>query len=165
MKLLLFLLFSAACFSQPTVTVANGTLPDIDAKLPNVDTKKFKDLTKAWITEVQRSGETLEVSNISSGSLTISGYKRNAFYYRERGETHWQNAKVVMQVSFTSTLMTIKITLPELYTKEGTPLKFTLPYYYANGKLKEGYDGLETSLEENLTKVVRSYYNFIVNYQ
>lgn len=165
MKVFLLLLFSAVCFAQPTVTINNGTIPDIEARLPNVDAKKFTDLTKAWITEVQRSGETLEVSNISSGSLTISGYKRNTFYYRERGETHWQDAKVVMQVSYSNTAMTIKITLPELYTKEGNLLKYTLPDYYANGKLKDGYDGLETSLQENLNKIVRSYYNFIINYQ
>lgn len=165
MKLLLLLIFSSVCFAQPTVTLVNGTLPDVEAKIPEIESKKFINLTKAWVTEAKRSGETLDVSNVSSGSLTISGYKHNAFNYRERGETHWHDAKVVMQVSFSSTTMTIKITLPELYTNRGKPIRYTLPDYFVDGKLKDGYDGLQNSLEENLNRIVRSYYNFIVNYQ
>ncbi len=164
MKALILLLWCSLCFAQPKVVIDNGTIPDVDLGIPNVDAKKITDLTKAWVTEVQRSGETLEVSNISSGGLTISGYKRNAFYYRDRGETHWQDAKVVMQVTFSNTAMSIKITLPELYTNQGKPIKYTLPDYYANGKLKDGYEGLESSLQDNLEKIVRSYYNFIINY-
>ena len=61
--------------------------------------------------------------------------------------------------------MSIKITLPELFTNGGKPIQYTLPDYFADGKLKDGYEGLQKSLEENLNRIVRSYYNFIVNYK
>nr|WP_322624366.1 hypothetical protein [uncultured Flavobacterium sp.] len=165
MKLLLLFLFTSVCFAQPTVTLVNGTLSDIEVKIPEIESKKFIDLTKAWVTEAKRSGQVLDMSNVSSGSLTISGYKHNAFNYRERGETHWHDAKVVMQVRFSNTAMSIKITLPELFTNGGKPIQYTLPDYFADGKLKDGYEGLQKSLEENLNRIVRSYYNFIVNYK
>lgn len=165
MKLLFFMLFSAICFGQPSVVISNGTIQNIDVTIPAMDPKKFVSLTKAWVTEVQRSGEKFEVSDVNPGNLVISGYKRNAFNYRDRGETHWHDAKVVITVNYSGTNMSLKVTLPELYVSGGKVIQYTLPDYYADGDLKEGYSGLETSLKENLTRIVKSYYNFIVNYQ
>ncbi len=165
MKLLaLCLLMSFSALCQPSATVTSGRVNTASGTLPGIESKKLIDLTKSWITEVQRSGGQFEISNVSDGSFTLSGYKKNAFYYRDRGETHWQDAKLVFNVSYTANAIEIKPTVPEIYNPGGTPITYTLPDYFYDGKLKEGYDGLIPSLEKSINSVITSYYNFIVNY-
>lgn len=164
-KLLLLFVFSACFAQEPQLDLQAGTFPPVTVTMRNTESNKFISLTKAWITESRRSGQQFEVTNIKPNSFTISGMKKNAFFYRERGEPHTQNAKIVYKITFTNTSYTINASVPEIYTSEGQPLKSTLPDYYNGSKLKDGYSGLEESIEATVNDIMVSYYYFIVNYR
>lgn len=169
MKLLLLvclLAFGAINAQPPQLELTPRGFEPVTVSMPSISAEKFIELSKAWVTELKRSGLKYDISNISDGSLTISGLKKNALSYRERGENHQHTVKLVMKVDFTATSYTLRFTVPEIYADNDVLLKYTLPNYFdSSGKLKEGYDGLDDSIENTVNNVSEAYYNFIINYR
>lgn len=167
LSVLIFLLGFGVLHAQlPQFELTPRGFEPVTASLPDIVPQKVAELSKAWVTELKRRGQEYEVSNVSANSLTISGFKKNAFFYRERGETHQHKAKLVMKVDFTPTSITISLSVPEIYADNDVLLKYTLPNYYdASGKLKEGYNDLDTSLENTVNDITLNYYNFLINYK
>ena len=169
MKKLLLLLFvtaSTAMAQTPTLQLTPRGFEPVTYTLPRIAGGKFTDLSKAWVTEQKRKHEQFDLSNVGSNTLTISGLEKNAFFYRNRGETFQHKAKLVMKVDFTATGYTLTLTVPEIYAESDTPTQYTLPDYFdSSGNIKEGYDGLKTSIEATVNDIALNYYNFIINYK
>lgn len=166
LMLLLCLVCSLLAFAQPpSLTLGPQGFEPVTVSIPPAEAKKLMAVTKAWATEHQRSSERVELSNVSGNSLTITVYKQNAFFYRDRGETFYHNIKLLMNVEFRDTSYNFDVSVPEIYSEEGRLLKYRIPDYFTDdGTLKEGYDGLKESLEVTVNKIAANYYNFLVNY-
>jgi hypothetical protein len=169
MKAILLLCFLSFGFSRaqpPQLALSSRGFEPVTVTIPAVTPEKFVELSKAWVTTLKRRNLEYDISNISNSSLTISGIKANAFFYRDRGETHQHKAKLVMKIDFTQTSYTLTLTVPEIYADNNVLLKYTLPNYFnEEGNLKEGYDGLQKSLETTVNDIALNYYNFMINYK
>lgn len=164
--LIVLLTVLCAKAQTPVLTLSPRGFEPVSYTTGRIDDKKFADLSKAWVTELKRRDEKFDLSNVSSSSLTISGLVKNAFFYRNRGETFQHKAKLVMKVDFTATGYTLTVSIPEIYGDNDTPSKYTLPdYFNSSGNLKEGYDGLQASVEDTVNDIALNYYNFITNYK
>lgn len=164
--LLCLLSFGFGRAQPPQLELTSRGFEPVTVTIPAVTAEKFVELSKAWVTTLRRRNLEYDISNISTGSLTISGMKANAFFYRDRGETHQHKAKLVMKIDFTQTSYTLTLTVPEIYTDNNVLLKYTLPNYFNDsGNLKDGYEGLQKSLETTVNDIALNYYNFIINYK
>lgn len=164
--LLLFIGLATAWAQTPVLELTPQGFEPVSYTLTRIDGSKFVDLSRAWVTEQKRKNELFDISNVGSNTLTISGIENNAFFYRSRGETFQHKAKLVMKVDFTTTGYTLTLTVPEIYAEGDTPTQYKLPDYFdSNGNIKEGYDGLKTSIEATVNDIALNYYNFIINYK
>ncbi|WP_116789152.1 hypothetical protein [Flavobacterium psychrotrophum] len=164
--LLCFLSFGLSRAQPPQLELTSRGFEPVTVTIPTVTAEKFVELSKAWVTTLKRRNLEYDISNVSNNSLTISGMKTNAFFYRDRGETHQHKVKLVMKIDFTQTSYTLTLSVPEIYTDNDVLLKYTLPNYFdENGKLKEGYNELQKSLETTVNDIALNYYNFIINYK
>ena len=164
--LITLLTFGLLQAQPPQIELTPNGLSPVTVTIPSITPEQFAELSKAWVTELTRSGLKFDISNVSGSSLTISGMKKNAFIYRDRGETHHHKAKLVMKVDFTDTSYTLAMTMPEIYADNDQILKYTLPdYFNAGGTIKEGYDDLEKSVEATANDIALNYYNFIINFK
>ncbi|MFP9098648.1 hypothetical protein ACLI09_06295 [Flavobacterium sp. RHBU_24] len=155
-----------ALAQTPVLQLTPRGFEPVTYTLPRIEGGKFVDLARAWVTEQKRRHGQFDLSNVGAGTLTISGIEKNAFFYRSRGETFQHKAKLVMKVDFTPTGYTLTLTVPEIYAEGDTPTQYTLPDYFdSNGNIKEGYDGLKTSIEATANDIALNYYNFIINYK
>lgn len=164
MKVLISLLFFfiLAQAQPPRLELAPGGFEAISIPFPATPTEKFIELTQSWAAEFNRREDGFDATNITVNSITITANKDNAFYYRERGEAFDFKIRYAMEITFTDAGYNLKFSVPEIYSDEKR-IDYTLPdYFTADGRLKEGYDELERSLEATVNNIVTAHYNYIL---
>lgn len=164
---LIFLFLAAAALAQPPKMELkpNGFDP-IEVAIPATPNEKLIEITKAWAQEANRSERGADVTEVTENSLTVSAYKRNGFYYRDRGETHNHRIRYSMKITFYENRYTLAFTVNDIYTDGDKLVSYKLPdYFTSEGKIKEGYTDLKPSLERTVNDIVTSHYNFIINFR
>jgi hypothetical protein len=149
---------AAADVSQQGITPFTTAMP---AMLP----ERFIDITKAWANAYTGS-QGYDAYNISNSSITISSVKRNAFRYQNAGETIENKISYNLIINFNSSSYTLQFVVDEIYGENGEALKYKLPdFYKSDGTLKDGYEGLDKTLETTVNDIVQSHYSYILNYK
>lgn len=166
MKLLpaLALLFTLSITAQPApANVSQRGVEAFTATMPAMQPGRFTELTKAWANAY--TGGSYDATSVTGSSITISAVKRNAFRYRNTSETVENKISYSLVMEFTSNSYTLKFLVEDIYGDNDVLLKYRLPdFYKSNGELKDGYDGLEKSLEATINDIVQSHYDYLVNY-
>ncbi|MGQ2982535.1 hypothetical protein [Flavobacterium sp.] len=164
---LIFLFLSAAALAQPPKMELNPNGFDaIDVSIPATPNEKLIEITKAWATKANQREKGADVTDVTANSLTVSAYKRDAFFYRDRGETHSHRIRYSMKITFYENRYTVAFTVNDIYMDGDKLVTYKLPdYFTSEGKLKEGYTDLEQSLERTVNDLVTSHYNFIINFR
>ena len=168
--LLCFLAYTVTYAQPPELKLTASGFDSIEVPLPATKNDKLIDVTKAWAMEYNHgaagSGQNYDVTNVTSNTITISSFKRSAFSYHNRGEEFYFKIRYTMKIAFYGSRYTISFAIPEIYGQNNEPIKYTLPdYFTSKGTLKEGYDGLDASLEDTVNGIVLSHYNFLINYR
>ncbi len=166
MKKILLIIFTLTITNlwaqAPQLELTKSGFKPLTYDIPAIESQKFIALSKEWVGKLKLNNQNFDISNISSGQLTISGYKNNAFYYRNRGETFQHRVKLVMKIDFSTSYYTLSLTIPEIYADYNSLIDYTIPdYFTSDGKLKDGYDGLKESLEKSMNDIALNYYNYI----
>lgn len=144
---------------------ANG-FKQINVTIPETTNEKLLSLTKNWAINYNRNKEGADITNVSSNTMTITAYKQNAFYYSNKGETFYHKIKYEMTFEFNRDNYNVAFTVTEIYLNDDSLLEYKIPdYFTSEGKLKDGYNTLKESLEETVNDIVKSHYNFIINYR
>jgi hypothetical protein len=156
-----------ALYAQPPeMEVTRGQFTAFTVSMPAMPQEKFIEINKAWAHGFTRRSGDFDASNVTGSSITISALKRNAFRYQNVGETVEVKIRYSLEITFTGNSYTLKFVVNDLYGDNDTLLDYKLPdYYKADGTLKDGYDGLESSLEDTVNEIVQSHYDYIVNYR
>lgn len=167
----LFLLTGVAATAQPPELELqpNGFDP-IEVSIPSTPNNKLIEVTKAWASEYNARGEKgdtgYDATDVTSNSITISAYKKNAFSFSERGESFQHKIRYSMKITFYQNRYSLTFIVNDIYGDSNSPMKYKLPdFFTSSGKLKQGYTGLDTSLEETVNAIVLSHYNFLLNYR
>ncbi|RYF97109.1 MAG: hypothetical protein EOO00_01015 [Chitinophagaceae bacterium] len=144
----------------PSPKLQQGIFEPVTATIPAMDSGRFIDITKAWANSFTRREEGYDASNVTTGSINISATKRNAFRYQNTGEPVDNKIRYTLQITFTQTSYTLKFVVNDIYGDGNNLLDYKLPdYYNSNGTLKDGYQGLEQSLQRTVNDIVASYHD------
>ncbi|MEE1899730.1 hypothetical protein V1389_15390 [Flavobacterium rakeshii] len=164
-KITLLLLFicTTAGAQPPVMEVhANGFDP-IEVSTPSIPIELFMKATDTWAYEYNRLKSPVDVTNTSANSITIRAYKKNAFFYRNRGEAFYYKIRYTMTITFHDNGYTIDFKVGDIYTDGDVLVKYKLPdYFTSSGKLKDGYEMLDKSLQKTVNDIVNSHYDFII---
>lgn len=144
---------------------ANGFSP-ISITIPETTNEKLLSLTKNWTLNYNRNKDGADITNVSSNTMTITAYKQNAFYYSNKGETFYHRIKYEMALKFNTNNYSVAFTVTEIYLNNDSLLEYKIPdYFNSDGELKDDYNTLKESMEETVNDIVKSHYNFIINYR
>ncbi|MXN91920.1 hypothetical protein GR160_11865 [Flavobacterium sp. Sd200] len=168
--LLCFLSAVLANAQLPEMKVSKSGFEPVVVSIPTTSNEKLTELTKAWLQEIVHNnpdrGKGYEVSGVTENSATVTGYKRNAFFYRSLGETYNHNIDYTMQLVFRQNSYDVTFTVNQIYTDNNVAVKSALADYFTNsGGLKEGYYGLDASLNKTVNALVQSHYDFILSHR
>lgn len=164
-KITLLLLFicTTAGAQPPVMEVhANGFDP-IEVNIPSIPVELFMKATDTWAYEYNRLKSPVDVINTTANSITIRAYKKNAFFYRNRGEAFYYKIRYTMTITFHGNSYTIDFKVGDIYTDGDVLVKYKLPdYFTSSGKLKDGYEMLDKSLQKTVNDIANSHYDFII---
>jgi hypothetical protein len=164
MKVLISFLFflTLAQAQPPRLELTPGGFEPVSIPFPATPTEKLIELTQNWAAEFNRREDGFDVTNVTANSITITANKDNAFYYRERGEAFDFKIRYAIEIIFTDSGYNLRFSVPEIYADDKR-IDYTLPdYFTSDGRLKEGYDELERSLEATVNNIVTAHYNYIL---
>ena len=170
---LLLLFVFTLCYAQPPRLEldARGFAP-VEVQIPTTVNEKLIEVTKAWAGEYNNRKSTssnrkgYDVTDVTDNSMTVHAYKRNAFFYRERGQAFNHSIDYTLKFNFYETYYTVEFAVENIYIDNDKLIESDIPDYFTSaGRLKEGYDELETSLEANANEIVLSHYNFLISFR
>jgi hypothetical protein len=169
-SLLLVLTFSIANAQPPKMKLGPGGFEAITVTIPATIPEKLVSVTKTWATERERRSmdqdKGYDFTNVSDNTITVSGFKKNAFYYSDRGEQFEHRIRYTMEFVFYDNRYTLKFNVVEIYTDNDVPVQSTLSdYFTGDGTLKEGYRDLNTTLETTVNNMVQSHYDTLINFR
>ncbi|MCW4467512.1 hypothetical protein OGH69_00900 [Flavobacterium sp. MFBS3-15] len=164
---LVFLFLSVSALAQPPkMELEPYGFDPIEVSIPATPNDKLIEITTAWAQEFNRKESGADVTEVTTNSLTISAYKRNGFFYRDRGETHSHRIHYSMKITFYENRYTVAFATDDIYSDGDKLITYKIPDYFTpEGKLKDGYTDLKPSLERTVNDIVTSHYNFIINFR
>ena len=169
MHRLLGILFfvSGTCFAQaPQLELHSYGFDPVEVAIPATPVEKLLEVSKGWALEYNREERGADITNVTTNSMDITAYKRNAFYYRNRGFTQDHSITYTMHLTFTPNSYTLTFKVNDIYVDGDSLIEYKLPdYFTSSGSLKEGYTSLDESLEATVNKIIESHYNFIISYR
>ena len=159
-----FLSFTPIWAQPPQVELSRTGFPAVDVSIPNTPNEKLVDLTKNWALETYKRGN-FDVTDVTDNTVTISAVERRAFFYRNKGEGFDHDIRFDMKFTFSDNRYTVNFTVRQIFA-DGVRIEYAVPdYFTSDGKLKEDYDEVKPSLEATVNKILRSHYNFILNFR
>jgi hypothetical protein len=169
-SLFCFLAFGIANAQPPAMKLSQSGYETITVTIPATPNEKLIELTKSWALERERSspdrGKGTDITGVSGNTITVSGYKRNAFLYRNLGETFEHRIDYNIKLVFKENSYNLVFAVTQIYTDSDVPVKSGIAdYFTSDGTLKEGYTELDTSLNNTVNDMVQSHYNFILNHR
>jgi len=164
---ILFVISAGMAYGQPPeMEVTRNGFSPITMRVPAMAADKFVEVTKAWAGSFTNREGGYDAKNITGNTITISALKRNAMRYQNVGQTVENKIRYNLEITFTATSYTVRFVVVDIYGDNDTLLDYRLPdYYKSDGTLKDGYRGLDTSLETTANNIVQSYHDFIINYR
>ncbi|WP_159802175.1 hypothetical protein [Flavobacterium sp. MK4S-17] len=162
-----FLFLFVLAKAQPHLELQPNGFNPVTVEIPSTPNDKLIELTKNWAMEYNRSErERYDITGETANTLTVTSFKKNAFYYRDRGEAYSHRIKYEMVFTFNQSSYTLDFRVTEIYAERDVLLEYKLPDYFTpEGTIKDGYTGLKTSIEANVNKIALSHYNFIINFR
>ena len=164
---LLLLLLTSCVWAQPSLELTPKGFEPVEVAIPALPNEKLIELTKSWAAEVNRKLKAkYDITEVTESGITITGYKKNAFLIRNKGETFDYAIGYSMKVSFSRNSYTLRFTVNAIYTNQDRLVQYKIPdYFNSAGELKEGYDQLKPTLEKTVNDLAVSHYNFIMNFR
>lgn len=164
---LLLLLLTSCLWAQPSLELTPAGFEPVEVTISALPNEKLIELTKSWAAELNRRLKSrYDITDVTENSLTITGYKKNAFLIRNKGETFDYAIGYTMKLSFSRNSYTLRFIVNDIYTDQDRLVQYKIPdYFNSAGELKDGYDELKPTLEKTVNDLALSHYNFIMNFR
>ena len=169
-SLFIILISCIASAQPPKMELGAGGFDPIDVSIPATKPEKLVSLTKTWALERQRrridQDKGYDFTDVTDNTITVTGFKKNAFYYTNLGEQFEHRIQYTMKFTFYENRYTLLFTVTQIYTDNNTPVQSSLTdYFKSDGTLKEGYTNLDISLETTVNAIVQSHYEALMNFR
>jgi len=169
-SLFCLLVFGFTSAQPPKMILNAGGFKAIDVSIPATKPEKLVSLTKTWATERERrridQDKGYDFTDVTNNTITVTGFKKNAFYYTNLGEQFEHRIEYTMKLTFYENHYTLAFNVTQIYIDNNVPVQSTLAdYFKGDGTLKEGYTNLDTSLEATVNTIVQSHYDTLMNYR
>ena len=152
--------------AQPQLELTTGTFAPVEVTIPSTPNEKLIETSKSWANEFNKRQKGADVSDITANSMTISAYKKNAFFIRNKGETFQYAIQYTIKLKFNVNSYTLQFNVTDIYTDQDRLVEYKLPNYYtSDGEFKDGYSTIKPSLERTVNDIVTSHYNFLLNFR
>jgi len=166
LSLLCFFVLTFAHAQPPALELTPRGFEPVQVTIPATPNEKLIEISRAWAAGMKRNNKGVDVTDVNENAMTISAFKKNAFFIRNKGEMFEYTIRYSMKLNFYNTYYTMQFIVSDIYTDVDVLVKYKLPdYFNAEGNLKEGYADLKPSLERTVNELSASYYEFIVNYR
>lgn len=153
-------------YAQPKLELLPHGFEPVTVDIPEITSEKFIDLAKNWAVFYNRNGNRYDVSEVTSNTITVSALKKNAFFYRNKGETFNYNIEYDVKLNFYGNYYTLLFIVKNIYTDDNVLIQSSISDYFdSNGNLKEGFNEVKPSLEKNVNGISKSLHNYITNYR
>jgi len=154
-----------AAAQPPRMELQQSGFAPVEVPIPAIPAERLLELTQTWANEFNRREDGFDVTNVTANTITITANKDNAFFYRDRGQAFDHKIRYELQLTFNAGSYTARFVINEIY-KDDKRIEYNIPdYYNSAGRLKEGYEEIERSLEATVNNIVMSHYNFLVNFR
>ncbi len=150
--------FSDVCSQVRLEMTPQGFAP-VEIRRPERSTEKLIELTQDWAVNYNRREN--DVYDVSTNGLKIDAVRMNAFYYRNRGETHHYNIRYTLDVKFGEQTIIIHFSVKEMFVRQTVVEKTIADFFTPDGKLKSDFLDVKPSLEETVNNIVGSYTSFL----
>ncbi|WP_306350341.1 hypothetical protein [Flavobacterium sp. '19STA2R22 D10 B1'] len=160
--LLTTLFLSHLAVAQPKLTLNPKGFDPIDTPI-NKSPENFIKQTKEWVSGYYR-GEA-DIQDLDSRTILITAFNDDAFFYRNLGETYDYKIKYTLKFTLNDNTYTAIFQVKEIYIENKLIQSKITDYFNSSGKLKEGYQDVKPSLEKTVNSILKSHYNFLVNYR
>ncbi|RWX01039.1 hypothetical protein [Flavobacterium cerinum] len=163
---ILCLFIAGIAIAQPQMVLMPYGFDPVEVQIPSISQEKFIELSKSWAAEFNRGQKGYDVSDVTSNSLTITAYKRNAFFYRNLGETFQYTIRYSMKLNSYGTYYKLVFTITDIYANDDVLINYKIPdYFSSSGQLKDGYSDIKPSLEKTVNYIAASHYSAIASYK
>jgi hypothetical protein len=161
--LLCFLAYAFANAQPPAMELQPYGFDPIVVTIPSTGNEKLIELSKEWAAKYNDEGA--DVTPVAGNSVVITALKRNAFYYRNNGVPYDHMIQYTLKIVFSQNSYTLVFSVDDIY-HDDVLLKYKIPdYFTSEGDLKEGYEEIKPSLESTVNNLVKSHYNFLMNFR
>ncbi|OYQ34076.1 hypothetical protein CHU92_12125 [Flavobacterium cyanobacteriorum] len=158
-----FIGVAASAQPQRAELTRSGFAP-VTVSIPATPNEKLAELTRNWAMETYQRGG-YDITGVTGNLLTVSAREDGAFFYRNKGEGFDHDIRYNMELSFAENSYTATFTISEIYAND-VRIEYNIPDYFTSaGTLKEDYEEVEPSLENTVNRIIRSHYNFIINFR
>jgi len=164
--ILLFCFIAIVAKGQPQLELNAGRFEPVEVSIPSTPNEKLIETSKSWANQFNRTQKGADISDVTANSMTISAYKRNAFFIRNNGDTFQYAIRYTMKLKFSGSSYTLQFIVNDIFTDQDILVEYKLPNYYnSDGELKDGYSTIKPSLERTVNDIVGSHYNFLINFR
>ncbi|MDV6168013.1 hypothetical protein R1T16_06225 [Flavobacterium sp. DG1-102-2] len=166
-------LFTLLCFivaitvqAQPNLELTSRGFEPVEAEVPSTPNEKLITTSENWAREFNRRQKGVDITGVTANSMSISAFKKNAFFIRSKGEMYEYTIHYTIKLKFNVSSYTLQFNVNDIYTDADKLVKYKLPdYFTSDGSLKEGYSELKPSLERTVNEIVTSHYNYLINFR
>lgn len=162
--LTLILFIAATAFAQPKTELAPAGFSTVTVTIPASVPEKMVELTKNWALEANRRG-SFDVSEVTTNTITVTANKKDAFYYRSKGEGYDHDIRYDLKLNFSESSYTATFVVKEIYADNVRIESTVADFFSSDGAPKVGFEDVKPSLEATANTILKSHYNFILNFR
>lgn len=157
----LLLLCAIPAFSQINLELQPQGFPSVTIKRPPVPEDKLIEAVRNWVaTYNEKNQYGYDITEVSNAGMTIDAYKRNAFYYRNRGELYQHRIRYTMRLEFGETIK-IQFSVKEVYAQKNLTTLQVSDFFLPDGRLKDDYLDAKPSLEKTTNSILNNFVDFM----
>ncbi len=158
---ILLLLFASAS-AQIKLELTPQGFPSTTIPRPQVIDDRLIEAVKNWVATYNEKNEYgYDVSDVSSSGMTIEAYKRNAFYYTNKGEVFQHRIRYRMRLEFANQTIKTQFSVIEIYAQKNLLKLKTSEFFLPDGRLKDDYRDAKPSLEKTANAILNNFADFM----
>jgi len=159
----LLLIFCASpAFAQINLELTPQGFPSFTIARPKVPDDKLIESVRNWVaTYNEKNQYGYDVTEVSEAGMTIDAYKRNAFYYNNRGEIYQHRIRYTMRLEFSSDNIKTSFAVKEIYAHKNLLELEVVDFFLPDGRLKDDYRDAKPSLEKTANLILNNFVDFM----
>jgi len=161
LKILLLILPFVGTAQIEMVMTPQGFTP-MEFATPDKPSDKLIQSAKSWAAYYNKKG--YDTYDITENSLSIDGFKENAYFYRNLGETYDYHIRYKLKIVFgNDKKYALTFAVKEVYAKDVLIRTTISDFFTPSGNLKEDFKEVKPSLENTAENIVNSFVTYLQN--